>query len=147
MNVEEFRKNIKIDSRIIADNREFAVEEIIKFRLDDGSFYMKCFLSDGFVLADDLGSNSFVLVREVDNNIQQPFPETLEYDGKQFNFLFDAHAVAEEVQGREIFKKGEGEKYWDYESEDGSYLSLGINDGSDERQDFYGKMIKDVEIL
>lgn len=147
MNVEEFRKNIKAGSKVIADGREFIAEQVIKFRYDDGSFYIKCFLTDGFVLADDSNDDFFVLVKEIQNDIREPFPESLEHDGKQFKFLFEAHAVAEESQGKEIFKKGDSEKFWDYESKDGSYLSLGIHDQTGERQDFYGKTIGEVEVL
>lgn len=147
MDVEEFRKNIKAGSRVIADGREFIAEQVIKFRFDDGSFYIKCFLTDGFVLADDSNDNFFVLVKEIQNDIREPFPESLEYDGKQFKFLFEAHAVAEESQGKEIFKNGESERFWDYESDDGSYLSLGIHDQTGNRQDFYGKTIEEVEVV
>ncbi|EKE20136.1 MAG: hypothetical protein ACD_8C00051G0005 [uncultured bacterium] len=147
MKVEEFRKNIKAGSKVVADGQEFDVEQVVKFRFDDGNFYIKCFLSDGFVLADDSNDDFFVLVKEIKNDISEPFPESLEYDGKKFNFLFEAHAVAEETEGKEIFKFGEGERFWDYESEDGSYLSLGIHDQTGERQDFYGKTIEEVEVV
>lgn len=147
MKVDEFRKNIKAGSKVIADGCEFFVEQVVKFRFDDGSFYIKCFLSDGFVLADDSNDDFFVLVKEIENNITEPFAESLEYDDKKFSFLFEAHAVAEEIEGKEIFKKGEGERFWDYESNDGSYLSLGVHDQTGERQDFYGKTIEEVEVV
>ncbi len=147
MNVEEFRKKIKIDLRIVVDNQIFKIEQLVKFRYDDGSFYIKCYLQNGFVLADDLNDNIFVFVKEIQSDIQLPFSENLEFDGKKFEFLFEAHAVAEEIWGKELFKKSEGEKFWDYKSEDESYLSLGIHDETGKRQDFYGKIIKDVEFL
>lgn len=103
-------------------------------------------MSDGLVLADDSNENSFVLVKEIQNNISQPFPKVLDYDGKEFDFIFEAHATAEEIEGKEIFKKDDSETFWDYSSADGSYLSLGINDQSGERQDFYGKIVEEVEI-
>ena len=71
----------------------------------------------------------------------EPFPEKFEFDAKKFNFLYSAHAVAEEIQGEEIFEKGDGEKFWDYKSEDNSYLNLGIDDKTGERADFYGNII------
>ncbi len=147
MQVQEFREKVKAGSNVIAGGTEFIVEEVVKFRFDDGNFYIKCFLSDGYVLADDLNEDSFVLVKEIKNDIPQPFPEILEYEGKNFDFLFDAHAVAEEVEGKEIFKKGDSESFWDYASKDESYLSLGINDQSGKREDYYGKIIKEVEVL
>ena len=59
--------------------------------------------------------------------------------------------MAEEIYGELAdggFKKGDGEKFWDYKSEDNGYLSLGINDKTGDRMDFYGKIIdnKLVEI-
>jgi len=146
MKVEEFRKNIKAGVKIVADGQEFVVEEVVKFRFDDGDFYIKCFMSGGFVLADDLNENSFVLVREIKNDIAAPFPKVLKYNGKEFNFIFEAHAVAEETEGKEIFKKGDSETFWDYSSADDSYLSLGVNDQSGERQDFYGKIMEEVNV-
>ena len=53
--------------------------------------------------------------------------------------------MAEEVYGAELadggFGKGEGEAFWDYKSQDNSYLSLGVNDKTGKRQDFYGKIV------
>lgn len=147
MNVQEFRKEIATGVTIIAGEMELEVLEVVLFRFDDGAFYIKCFLADGYVLADDAQTNSFVLVREIACDIAQPFPKELTYEGKEFSFLFQAHAVAEHISGEEIFKKGESETFWDYESADGSYLSLGVNDQSGQRQDFYGKMIDDVMIV
>lgn len=123
------------------EGRDFTVKEVVKFRLEDGSFYIKCFLDGGYVFADDLAENMFLLVKEVKTVFQQPFPEILELEGKQFKFLYSAHAVAEEIQGVEIFKKGESERFWDYKTEAGNYLSLGINDKTGERSDFSGKIV------
>lgn len=142
MNVSEFRENIKLSSILEIDSKEYSIKEIVKFRLQDGNFYMKLFLNDNFVLADDSGTDSFVFVKLVDTDIKQPFPEKINFDGKEFNFLFDAHAIAEEVEGEKIFEKGESETFWDYESEDGSYLSLGMDDETQKRMDFYGKTLK-----
>ncbi|MFA5986410.1 MAG: DUF4178 domain-containing protein [Parcubacteria group bacterium] len=147
MYVQEFRKKIAAGATIIVDDKELEVREVVLFRFDDKSFYIKCFLSDGYVLADDAKTNSFVLVREVYSGIAEPFPEELVYDGKDFTFLFDAHAVAERTSGEEIFKEGDSETFWDYESSDGSYLSLGIHDRTGKRQDFYGKTVDDIEFV
>lgn len=141
MQVTEFRSKIKPNIRFSVEGRDFTVREVVKFRFDDGGFYIKCFLSDDYVFADDLKENMFLLVKETKTQIQQPFPLELDFNGKKFKFLYTAHAVAEEIQGEEIFKKGDSEKFWDYKVEDGSYLSLGINDKTNERLDFYGKII------
>lgn len=146
MNVSEFRKEVKADRKLYVEEKEFIVEQVIKFRFDDGDFYIKCFLSDGYVFADDSEENVFLLVKEVKTEIKEPFPKKINYDGKKFNFLYNAHAIAEETEGKEYFKKGESESFWDYEAEDGSYLSLGKLDKTNKRLDFYGKIIKPDEV-
>ena len=146
MEVTEFRSKIKPKIKLSVAGKNFTVKEVVKFRFDDGSFYIKCFLSDGYVFADDLKENIFLLVKEVKTPFQEPFPEKLNFAGKDFNFLYTAHAVAEEIQGEEIFKKGDSEKFWDYQAADGSYLSLSINNNTNERLDFYGKIIANDEV-
>jgi hypothetical protein len=146
MEVLEFRSKIAPNATLSIDGRRFSVKEVVKFRFDDGSFYVKCFLDDGYVFADDLTENMFLLVKEAKTPLQQPFSKILEFDGKEFDFLYTAHAVAEEVEGIEIFKKGDSERFWDYKTADGGYLSLGINDKTGERSDFYGKIVANNNI-
>lgn len=141
MEVSEFRSKIKSNIKLSVEGRDFLVKEVVKFRFDDGSFYIKCFLSDDFVFADDLNENSFLLVKEIKTDISQPFQPELDFDGKKFKFLFEAHAIAEEIEGEEIFKKGDSEKFWDYVAPDNNYLSLGVNDETGGRLDFYGKIV------
>lgn len=141
MDVPIFRSKIKPGINLIIDDKLYLVKEVVKFRFDDGNFYIKCFLAGGYVFADDLSENSFVLAKEAETDFKIPFPQKLIFDGKEFEFLYSAHAVAEEIDGQEIFKKGDAEKFWDYKSNDGSYLSLGINDGAGDREDYYGEII------
>jgi len=141
MTVAEFRSQIHAGIKLSADGKDFVVREVVKFRFDDGSFYIKCFLNDGYVFADDLKENMFLLVREMKTPIEQPFPRELSFDQKKFDFLYTAHAIAEETDGEDIFKRDASERFWDYSAKDGSYLSLGINDGDNERSDFYGKIV------
>jgi len=141
MEVIEFRSKIKPNIKLSADGKSFIVKEVVKFRFDDGSFYIKCFLGNNYVFADDLNENMFLLVKETKTDFQQPFSQELDFDGKRFRFLYTAHAVAEEIQGEEIFKRGGSERFWDYKAEDSSYLSLGINDNTREKLDFYGKIV------
>ncbi|MFA6436856.1 MAG: DUF4178 domain-containing protein [Candidatus Paceibacterota bacterium] len=141
MEVAEFRTKIKPNIKLSADGKDFIVEEVVKFRFDDGSFYIKCCLNDGYVFADDLNSNMFLLVKEIKTFFQQPFSKELNFEGKKFKFLYSTHAVAEEIQGEGMFKKGDSERFWDFKAKDNSYLSLGINDQTGERLDFYGKII------
>ncbi len=141
MNIEEFRSNIKAGAKLIVEDGEYEVKQVIKFKFDDGTFYFKCFLNDNYVFADDPSSGTFLLVKTIKTSFERPFPEKLELRGKEFKFLLNAHAVAEEMWGEEIFKKGEGEKFWDYSADDNSYLSLGFIDETGERLDFYGKIV------
>lgn len=149
MNITEFRKSIKPNCQLMISGKKFTIREIIKFRLDDGSYYIKCFLSDGYVFADDEENNYYILVKEFPNSLTEPFPKAINYQGKDYKFLYDAHAIAEEIEGEQIFKKDDSEKFWDYKANDGSYISLGIDDSSKQRADFIGKIIqpKDVEII
>ena len=146
MDVLEFRSKIRPNAAISIGGRGYTVKEVVKFRFDDGNYYIKCFLEGGFVFADDLNENTFVLVKEIKTSFKQPFLENLEFGGKKLNFLFSAHAVAEEIQGIEVFKKGDSETFWDYAADDGSYLSLGISDQSGERSDYWGKIVNNGDI-
>ncbi|HOX30629.1 MAG TPA: DUF4178 domain-containing protein [Candidatus Paceibacterota bacterium] len=146
MDVLEFRSKIKPNAVISIGGRDYTVKEVVKFRFDDGNYYIKCFLEGGFVFADDLSENTFILVKGIKTPFKRPFPENLEFDGKNFKFLFSAHAVAEEIQGDEVFKKGESERFWDYAADDGSYLSLGINDQSGERSDDWGRIVNNGDV-
>ena len=146
MTVEEFRKKVKPFAKLSIGGKDFLIREVVKFRFDDGSFYFKCFLNDDYVFADDLNEGMFLLVREVKTLFVQPFGKELEFDAKKFRFIYSAHAVAEEIHGKEIFKKGIGESFWDYKSEGGNYLSLGLNDQTKKRMDFYGSVIDNSSV-
>jgi hypothetical protein len=147
MDVLEFRSKIGPNAVISIGGREYTVKEVVKFRFADGNYYIKCFLDGGFIFADDLSENAFILVKEIKTPFKRPFPEKLEFGGKELNFLFSAHAAAEEIQGIEIFKKGDSETFWDYAADDGSYLSLGINGQSGKRSDDWGKIVSNSDII
>lgn len=143
MDVKEFRNKVNIDSVLVINDIEYTIKELVKFRLDDGSNYIKCYLNDDYVFADDENENNFLLVKPVANHIAELVEETIEFDEKEFDFLFVAHATATETFGdNSYFPQGQSEKFWDYKAEDGSYLSLGINDQTNQRVDFYGKIIQ-----
>ena len=146
MQVIEFRSKVKPDITLSVDGKNFTVKGVVKFGFGDKTFYIKCFLNDGWVFADDLAENIFVLVKETKTPFREPFPQEFDFDGKKFKFLYTAHATAEEIQGEEIFKKGDSEKFWDYKAEDNSYLSLGINDKTGERMDFYGRIVRNDSV-
>ncbi|MDO9399067.1 MAG: hypothetical protein Q7T79_00045 [bacterium] len=141
MQVAEFRSKIKLNIKLSIEDKVFTIKEVVKFKFNKGDFYIKCFLSDGYVFADDIYENEFLLVKEIKTQFKQPFPPELNFDNKKFKFLYNAYAIAEEIQGEQIFKKGDSEKFWDYKADDGSYLSLGIVEKTNRRLDFYGKII------
>ncbi len=142
MNIKKFRQKIWQADNIVINGKKYPLEGIIRFDFSDGNFYVKCFLGGGYVFADDESGDSFLLVKEVKTPFIPPFPERLEFEGKELKFIFEAHAVAREVKGKEIFKIGDAEKFWDYKAADGSYLSLGINDQTGQRLDFYGSIVE-----
>lgn len=146
--VNHFRDVIDINSIIKIKGKKYKIKQIVKFRFDDGSYYMKLFLENGYVLADDLGGNSFILVKEEKTGLKIKEGK-INYKGKNFNFIYSAHATAEEIEGEEIFKKGESESFCDYTSKQGDYLSLGTIDKTKERLDFIGKIVysNDLQIL
>jgi len=146
MEVSEFRNKIKPNIKLSVDGKDFIVKEVVKFIFDDGSFYIKCFLSDDYVFADDDKENLFLLVKEVETPFTQPFPQELEFNNKKFTFLYTAHAVATEIQGEEIFKQNDGESFWDYKADDNSYLSLGIKDKTNQPLNFYGKIVNNDSV-
>lgn len=146
MTISEFRSNLKPGIKLTVGGNEFVVREVVKFRFDDGSFYIKCFLDDGYVLADDSNENIFLLVREVKTPFQLPFPENIRYEGNVFKYSYAAHAKAEEIWGEEIFKKGQSESFWDYKGKNDAYLSLGTIDETGERLDFFGKIFKPEDV-
>lgn len=146
MQVQEFRSKIKVGCSLVVNNRKFLIKEVVKFRFEDETFYIKCFLNDGYVFADDLNDNIFILVKEVNTPFRQPFPENFKFQGKDFKFSYAAHATAEETQGEEIFIKGNSESFWDYKAEDKSYLSLGVIDQTKERLDFVGRIVENESV-
>jgi len=147
MNVSEFENKININSIILIKGQEYKIREIIKFRVDDGSSYLKCYLENDFILAADSSANNYFLMKPVSQNFPFPYADELVFDNKKFKFLFEAHAVAEEIFGEDtFFKVGEGEKFWDYSGPDGYYFSLGINDVDGHKADHYGIIIKPEEL-
>jgi hypothetical protein len=146
MTVEEFRAEVRPGLKLSIEGKDFLIKEVVKFRFDDGTFYIKCFLDGGHVFADDLKGNIFLLVKEVKTLFVSPFDKKLGFDMKMFIFLYSAHAIAEETWGEEIFKKGEGETFWDYKSENNWYLSLGESDSGNKRLDFYGRIIENDSV-
>ncbi|PIR44705.1 MAG: hypothetical protein COV10_03360 [Candidatus Vogelbacteria bacterium CG10_big_fil_rev_8_21_14_0_10_51_16] len=146
MNVTEFRSQVQPGATLYVGEQQFTIDQVVTFRMEDGSSYVKCFLNDDYIFADDLAQNIFYLVSKVDVPVTQPFPQKISFDGKEFDFLYDARATAEEVSGKEIYKKGQSEQFWDYQAGDDSYLSLGIEDATDGRWDCCGRIVQPEEV-
>jgi len=143
--IQDFRENVNLNSKIVVEGREYTVRQIIKFRLDDGDIYYKLFLSDDWILADDMENNYFLFVKRVETNL--PIEEKpLIYDNQEFEFLYSAHnVVAEEVWGEGLFTEGDVESFSDYRS-DRNYLSLGYDEKTNERMDMFGKIVAMDEV-
>lgn len=146
MEIKEFRKDIKPGKILLIDSKKLKVLEVVKYAFDEGGYYIKCYLSDGYVIAEDSEMNIYILVKQVHPDFKEPFPRKIRYDGKDFKFLYFAHTIAEQVWGKGRAEKGSGERFWDYMAEDRSYLSLGISDGTNTRLDFYGRTYKPDEL-
>lgn len=145
--VKDFRKKLNINSSLKIKGKEFKIEQIVKFRLDDGSSYIKVFLESNYVLADDLDENTFTFLKEIKTDIKMEEKE-VSFDGKKYDFSYQTGATAEEICGKEIFAKGDKEIFYDYINGN-DYLSLGIIKKTGERADCAGEAIlsKDVEII
>lgn len=146
MQIENFREEVNLENRVLIDEREFEIMEIVRFQLNDGSVYTKLFLDDGYVLADDEEQDVFILVEHTKTEIEEPFSEVVEFDSKRYTFQYSASAVAIETEGDEIFPAGAKETFWDYEARDGSYLSLGIIEETGKRMDLCGRIVQKDEV-
>ena len=98
--------------------------------------------SRDYRLAFDASVNKFIFVEIFENKIPEPFPKEVMWQGKKFKFTYDEKCIVESSLGEEIYKVGDEEIFSDYEAEDGSYMSLGKNLGTNEREDLIGKWIK-----
>ena len=146
MNVTEFREKVKPGATLLVAGQSYTVEQVVTFRMDDGSENIKCFLIDEHVFADDLAQNSYFLGKKVETPYVEPFPPRVSFEGKELEFLYTAHETAIASVGKEIYKNGESEWFWDYQAEDGSYLSIGTEDSTRERWDCFGKIIQPDEV-
>ncbi len=146
MNVTEFRAQVQPGATLHVGEQQFTIEQVVTFKMEDGGGYVKCFLNDEYIFADDLAQNIFYLVSKVGVPVTQPFPHKISFDGKEYDFLYEARATAEEVAGKEIYKKGESEQFWDYQAADESYLSLGIEGATGERWDCCGRIVRPEEV-
>lgn len=86
MNVKEFRAKIRAGQKITIDGKKLNVEGIIKFRLDDGSYYIKCSLSGNYIFAEDSEENVYNLLKELNTSFKQPFPKNSNLKAKNSIF-------------------------------------------------------------
>lgn len=141
MEIKEFRKNVRPGKTLIVEGVSLEILQVIKYRLDDNSYYYKCYLSDKKAIAEDSEMNMYIFVDPVITRFSEPMPEILIYDNKKFHFLYETKATAEDVWGKGEFKIGDRERFWDYQAQDESYLSLGVNEMTGEKADFYGRTV------
>lgn len=116
---------------------------------------------DKWVLEDSEGFNGYRMFIETNepamgfakifhHEFAEPMPDELEFERKKYRKTWDEFCTAVKVEGEEIYKKGEGEIWWDYVSEDNEKegLSLGRSWETWEREDLktYSLEIQDVEV-
>lgn len=149
MQIENFKEEVNLENRVLIDEREFEIMEIVRFELSDGSVCVKLFLDDGYVFIEDEQQDIFILMEHTKTEIEEPFPEIVDFDSKKYTFQYSSSAVAIEIEGDEIFPEGAKEKFWNYESRDGSYLSLGVIEETGKRMDLCGAIVEkdDVELV
>jgi len=151
MKTQEFVGRVKSGMRVGVGEKVFEAKQKIKWRmLRSGGCYHKYVLvdregNDGYRLAEDPESERFILVKVFESEIDELASE-VEVEGRGFSFSYSEFCVAEEVWGEEIYRKGAMEIWWDYEAEDGSYLSLGNSLPGGEREDLIGRWVEPEEV-
>ncbi len=151
MTLEEFIAQATPGMKVKIEGKVYTIAQIVKWRmLRSGGHYHKYTLVDktgdsNYRLAEDPGSGQFILVHIFESNIDEITP-TVKVEDKEFAFGYSELCVAEKVSGKGQYKKGSMEVWWDYESQDGTYLSLGNNIKTGEREDLIGKRIDPAEI-
>ncbi|MBU1110404.1 DUF4178 domain-containing protein [Patescibacteria group bacterium] len=116
---------------------------------------------DKWVLVDEKGYDGYRLFIEANepamgfakifhHEFQEPMPDKLNFEGKAYKKVWDEFCTVERVEGNGIYKKGDGEIWWDYVSEDNKNegLSLGRSWETWEREDLKTQCLElgDVEI-
>ncbi len=151
MTLEEFIARATPGMKVKIGERVYTIAQIVKWRmLRSGRHYHKYTLVDengdaNYRLAEDPASGQFLLVHIFESNIDEITP-TVMVEDKEFAFGYSELCVADEVSGQGQYEKGSMEVWWDYESRDGTYLSLGNNIKSGEREDLIGKRIDPAEV-
>ena len=115
---------------------------------------------DKYVLEDESGNCDYRLFISGDfigmskiffYPFEEPMPEKLTYQGRKYQLVQDEFCVVRKVEGREFYKIGDSEIWWDYISFDGEKtgLSLGRNWKTWEREDLETRKLnlKDIKII
>lgn len=152
MTTKEFVRKAKVGSRVKVAGKVFTIKEVIKWKmLRSQGFYHKYVLEDeggddGYRFAEDPDAGKFLLVHIFKFAHPDSFLPEYEIEGKRFKFSYGEVCAAAEVKGDFCHKVGDLESFWDYEAEDGSYLSLGSVLPSGEREDLIGHWVKPREV-
>ncbi|MBL7170330.1 MAG: hypothetical protein ISS48_04890 [Candidatus Aenigmarchaeota archaeon] len=148
----KFVETLKPRMIIQIEDKKFKIIERIWWKmLKADDHYYKFVLEDeggsqNYRLAFDDSVNKFIFVEIFENNILEPFPKEVVWQGKKFKFTYNEECIVENVLGKQIYKIGDKEVFSDYESDDGSYMSLGRNLGNNEREDLIGRWVEIDEI-
>ncbi len=146
MNVQEFRNEITLDSIVEIKNKEFGVEEVVEFKTESGHLFQKIFLSDEKVIISNLEEELFILLEQIDLDVDEPFPKNIEFDLENFEFNNVEYAVVTEVNLGDFFSEGDSEGIWNYRSEYDKRIIIFSDSDTEERIDLYGEIIPEDEI-
>lgn len=152
MKPNEFVSEAKIGDKILIGGATYIIMERIKWKmLRSGQCYNKYALldendDDTYRFAEDPDYGGYLLVKRFTlNSAGDPFLQKYMLDGEEFSFVAGEICVAVEVEGKSHQKKGDYDIWWDYESKDGRYMSLGC-DLSGKRADLIGRKIKPDDV-
>jgi len=143
-------KEIKVGDVLDIGGTKFEVVQRIKWKmLLSNSSYIKFVLKSpkgDFRLAYDDEAEKWIFGKVVETGIKMPFGKEVIWKGKRFKFYAKEVCIAEEVQGSGKFRVGSMEAWWDFTAEDGSYISLGYDIETLEREDIVGRWVEVNEV-
>ena len=82
MTVKEFREKVKPFLKLSVESKDFLIKEVVKFRFDDDSFYIKCWLSEdnnylSLGIDDKTGERSDFYGRIINNDLVEIHGSTI----------------------------------------------------------------------
>ncbi len=154
MKLEILLEKLKPETIVFIRSKKFKIlEHIVWWQAKANENYDKYILQDEegkkdyrlFISGDFLGFSTIFHYE-----FEEPMPKVLVYKGRKYNLVQDEFCVVKKTEGERVYKVGDAEIWWDYESasDEGKGLSLGRNWNTWEREDLEVEEInrKDVSI-